>query len=106
LRAQPLDALGWLVFDRLEYERRNDGVRQPPWALVLMSGRRCGFISGATGFARGRRLNYLCPVRRGRNPCPCLFGRPDRRRPVWHISAGDDVFGHGWRRLRIRTAWN
>jgi hypothetical protein len=102
----PWTGWGWLVLDRLDHELRSDGVRQPPWALVLRSGRRCGFVSGATGFARGRRLNYLCPARPGPRPCPCLFGRPDRRRPVWRIFAGNDVFGRGWRRLGIRTAWN
>jgi hypothetical protein len=102
----PWTRWGWLVLDRLDYKLRDDSVRQPPWALVLTGGRRCGFVSGATGFARGRRLNYLCAARRGPRPCPCLFGRPDRRRPVWRIFAGDDVFGRGWRRLRIRTAWN
>jgi len=102
----PWTRWGWLVLDRLDYELRNDGARQPPWALVLTDGRGCGFVSGATGFAHGRRLNYLCPARRGPRPCPCLFGRPDRRRPVWRIFAGDDIFGRGLRRLRIRTAWN
>jgi len=48
----------------------------PYWALVLASGARCTFISGATAVVRGFRLNYGCDDGR------VLFGsRAGRRAP-------------------------
>jgi hypothetical protein len=71
----------------------------PPWALQLITDRRCVYASGATTVVRGSRLNYFCIGGR------YLFGSPDRRRPLWRIREARDRFGAGMRMAGIKVAW-
>jgi len=69
------------------------------WALVLASGARCTFISGATAVVRGFRLNYGCDDGR------VLFGSPRRSSSTWRIRVARDGTGRGVRLAAIREAW-
>jgi len=71
----------------------------PCWALVLASGTRCTFISGATAVVRGFRLNYGCDDGR------VLFGSPRRSSSTWRIRVARDGTGRGVRLAAIREAW-
>lgn len=71
----------------------------PPWAVQLVTGRRCVYASGATTVVRGSRLNYFCIGGR------YLFGSPDRRRPLWRIREARNRFGAGMRMVAVKLAW-
>lgn len=43
-------------------ERPSSG-KLDPWYVTLSSGKRCGFVGGATDFIAGKRLNYICSRR-------------------------------------------
>jgi hypothetical protein len=94
----PWSDSGVLAFSALDYGDRFNAPDHP-WAIVLTSGKRCRFVSGATGVSHGRRLNYIC----GRSGS-FLYGLPDRSRPTWRIFAGR-VEGANWHREKIRAVW-
>jgi hypothetical protein len=71
----------------------------PHWALVLASGARCTFISGATAVVRGFRLNYGCDDGR------VLFGSPRTSSSTWRIRVARDGTGRGMRLAAVREAW-
>jgi hypothetical protein len=70
-----------------------------PWALELVSGARCVFVTGATNVVRGYRLNYFC----GRDRF--LFGSPRTSAPAWRIRQSRSADGRGMRLVAIRRAW-
>lgn len=52
----------------------------PPWAVELVNGDRCTFLTGATAVIAGTlRLNYQCTH-------GAVYGIPDRRKPVWLVN--------------------
>jgi hypothetical protein len=73
--------------------------KRRPWALILTSGRRCRFVTGATTVVHGRRLNYFCTGKR------YLFGYPDRRPRFWKVRQARDPQGAGMKKVRVRRAW-
>jgi hypothetical protein len=76
------------------------------WALQLVSGRRCVFVSGASNDVRGKRLNYVCGLHSHRAPSgPYLFGFANRHHSTWTIIQARNFKGDGWTRRRIRIAW-
>jgi hypothetical protein len=96
----PWESKGRIVFSDLDPSNRNE-LPSRPWAVKLGSGKRCSFIGGATAVSRGRRLNYVC---RSGDPCPCLYGVPNRSKPTWRIfQAG--LGGANWHRVKIAVAW-
>lgn len=98
--ATPWEKKGRIVLSDLDPRDRTE-LPSRPWAVRLTSGKRCSFIGGATAVSHGRRLNYVC--RRGQ-PCPCLYGVPDRSRPTWRIfQAG--LGGVNWHQVKIAVAW-
>jgi hypothetical protein len=104
--ASPWARTGVVVRSRLDPADRYPFTGFRAWALRLENGRGCVFVSGASGVVKGRRLNYVCRLRRfGVAGPPFLFGDPDRRRATWTILKANNYEGRSWRRVRIRAAW-
>ena len=104
--ASPWVRSGVVVRSRLDPSDRYPIRGFRAWALRLENGRGCVFVSGASGVVKGRRLNYVCRLRRfGLAGPPFLFGSPDRSRATWTILKANDYVGRKWRRVRIRAAW-
>jgi hypothetical protein len=59
-----------------------------PWALRLVSGRRCVAVTAAAPTVRGRRMTYTC-----RDGDTVLFGPLDRSGPTWRIRQAHGVSG-------------
>jgi hypothetical protein len=94
-----------LVHSRLDADNRYP-IKRFRWAFRLANGRGCVFVSGASNVVKGKRLNYVCRLRRfGVAGPPFLFGFPDRRRPAWTILKANNYLGKNWRRVRIHAAW-
>ncbi|MHB1798837.1 MAG: hypothetical protein ACYCUI_11125 [Vulcanimicrobiaceae bacterium] len=53
--------------------------RRPPWAVRLVNGATCEFLTGATGVVAGMRINYGC------SNGASLLGEPDRTSQPWTI---------------------
>jgi hypothetical protein len=104
--ASPWARTGVLVTSRLDPDDRFPPGPRRPWALGLVNGRGCVFVSGATNVVRGRRLNYVCRLRPFRlaGP-PFLFGLPDRSRSTWTILLGRGYEPARLERVKIRAAW-
>jgi hypothetical protein len=54
-----------------------------PWGLLLMSGDRCIFATGATDVVAGERMNYAC-AKNG-----WVIGAPDRSTAIWTARSVD-----------------
>jgi hypothetical protein len=104
--ASPWARKGVLVTSRLDPDDRFPSSARRPWALRLANGRGCVFVSGASNFVRGRRLNYICRLRPFKSPRPpFLFGLPDRSRATWTILLGRSYEPVRFMRVKIRAAW-
>jgi hypothetical protein len=53
-----------------------------PWAIKLVGGQVCTFLTGATFAYHGKRVNYGC------TETTFLAGSPDRTHPTWTITLG------------------
>ena len=71
-----------------------------PWALRLASRAHCVWVSGVSGFVRGRRISYRCGNGR------LLLGSPDRRRGTWRITQVTGPTDAAPRRVAITQAWH
>lgn len=69
-----------------------------PWAVELVDGSRCVFLTGATIGIAGMRLNYGCENRSG------VLGDVDRSQPLWRVFVRP---ASGWtvRRIGVAVAW-
>ena len=111
--ASPWVRTGVVVRSRLDPADRYPIRGFRAWALRLKNGRGCVFVSGASSVVMGRRLNYVCRLRRFGEDMNChlhgaalfLFGTPDRRRATWTILQASNYEGRRWRRVLIRAAW-
>ena len=89
----PWHAVTVLTLDR-PLPRHGPAISGPllPWAIILMDGRRCTFLTGATAAMGGQRINYGCIGG------SLLIGDPNTGPPLWTIhSAGayhPDSIGH------------
>jgi hypothetical protein len=76
-------------------------LRNQPWALELLNGRRCLFTGGATASVEGKRLNYFCTAGASNG----LWGFPDRRGEPWSILSAPAAATHLRKHEPIRRAW-
>jgi len=86
------------------YDNTGFDQRHPfdPWAVKLVTGKRCVWLQGATGAVHGKRISYSCG---GRN---YLIGNVHKHPQPWRIqtarSTGGGHFTAGpW--VKIARAW-
>lgn len=82
--------------------------RSLPWALELMSGRRCVAQQLFMPWPARRDFTYLCARSfggRSTSSIHALFGRPRTTAAIWTIRAGLDRRGGGMRVVHVRVAW-
>ena len=78
------------------------------WAIKTSEGHRCTWLSGASNFRDGRRLNYGCWPRSNASPTGgdgYLWGTPKRRNGRLMIPYSTD-YNTPWRWVRVVERWN
>lgn len=80
--------------------------RQPnalPWGVQLTNGEQCLVAEGASGFVRGKRINYFCA-----HTNDALYGKVNKRQPVWRIRKAVPTGGGHYKpvgRVGLTKAW-
>jgi hypothetical protein len=84
----------------LPREQANHGalLASPPWAVQLVDGSRCVYLTGATMGIAGMRLNYGCENHSG------VIGDVDRSEPLWRVFV-QPVSGWTVRQIGVAVAW-
>jgi hypothetical protein len=74
-----------------------------PWGVQLPNGEQCLVAEGASGFVRGKRINYFCAHTKD-----ALYGKVNKQHRVWRIRKATQTGGGHYQpagRVGLTKAW-
>lgn len=75
-----------------------DMMTQLPWALELVDGTKCQYLSSFMGEIEGKRINYMC------QPQGQVVGKIQKCEPLWHVLV-QEKNAPALQRMAVKKAW-